>query len=569
MNNLYQMLEHCEGLYGDSPFLDIPGDGGREEISYSEFKKQVDLQAKNLLDYGVKEGDRVAFLTPKTHHQAYLFYAVWRVNAIAVPVSESMGDSEVGFIINDADPSLVILHESITARQGAIAADRRLITFEELYAEKDNELPDCTLTLDDTAVLIYTSGSTGRPKGVMLSHRNLIVNARSAGDRLHIEDGERILSLLPYWHSFALIAELIMIAMARGTVIFPKDRKDFAKNMAAFNCSMMLVVPRMVAQFKMMLEKQCEKMGQEGTLNACLANADELFKTDDVLNQDPVVRASRLMFEQKFLSVLKKAFGSRFKFFIGGGAPLAPELQIFFRNLGLPVFQGYGLTETSPVISDNTNENSRMGSSGKLLSWLEEQNCGDYTFLDSEGNRSKDIEGELLVKGDCVMQGYWGHKDESAKSIQDGWLHTGDIGKVVDGYMYITGRASNLLVLKGGEKVHPEHVENLIKECPLVKEVMLIGEKCKNVYAVINVEENELEDVESALKAQIAEATADLAPFQKPGKFLILPDFTPEDGTMTPTLKIRRKNIWEVYYDQLSDFLIANNEEVHAPVRKN
>ena len=566
MNNLYQMLEHIEGLYGDSPFLDIPQDGERAEVTYSQFKSRVDAQALSLIKYGVKAGDRVAFLTPKTHHQAYLFYAIWRVNAIAVPVSESMGDSEVSFIINDADPKLVVLHESLSPRQNEIAKDRQVISFDELYKQESAELPECALNLDDTAVLIYTSGSTGRPKGVMLSHRNLIVNARSAGDRLHVEDGERMLSLLPYWHSFALIAELIMIAMARGTVIFPKDRKDFAKNMTSFNCSMMLVVPRMVAQFKMMLEKQCEKMGQAETLKACLANADALYKSDDVLSQDPSVRAARLMFEQKFLSLLKKAFGERFKFFIGGGAPLAPELQIFFRNLGLPVFQGYGLTETSPVISANTTENSRMGSSGKLLSWLEEKNCGDYTFVDSEGNRGKEIEGELLVKGDCVMQGYWGHKDESAKSIQDGWLHTGDIGKVVDGYMYITGRASNLLVLKGGEKVHPEHVENLIKKCDLVKEVMLIGEKCKNVYLVVNVEENELDDLEAVLKAQISEATADLAPFQKPGKFLILPDFTPDDGTMTPTLKIRRKNIWNVYYDQLSEFLIANNEEVHSPV---
>jgi len=569
MYNLYQLLENTDQLYGDSIFLDIPDENGRREISYSEFKEQVEIQAKYLLKFGIEKGDRVAFLTPKTHHQAFLFYAIWRINALAVPVSESMGDAEVSFIINDADPKLVILHESLMERQAAIAEGRKILTFEELYSGNDVDLPECSLSLDDTAVLIYTSGSTGNPKGVMLSHRNLIVNARSAGDILHIEDGERILSLLPYWHSFALIAELVMIAMARGTVIFPKDRKDFAKNMAAFNCSMMLIVPRMAAQFKMMLEKQCEKLGQLETLQACQANANQLFKTDQILNQDPSVRATRLMFEQKFLSLLKKAFGSRFKFFIGGGAPLAPELQIFFRNLNLPIFQGYGLTETSPVISANTTENSRMGSSGKLLSWLMPENGGDYALLDSEGNRGKEIEGELLVKGDCVMQGYWGHKDESAKSIQDGWLHTGDIAKVVDDYIYITGRASNLLVLKGGEKVHPEHVENLIKKCSLVKEAMLIGEKCKNVYAVINVEENELDDVEAAVKTQIVEATADLAPFQKPGKFLILPDFNADDGTMTPTLKIRRKNIWEVYYDQLSEFLTSNNEEVHTPLGKN
>ena len=262
------------------------------------------------------------------------------------------------------------------------------------------------------------------------------------------------------------------------------------------------------------------------------------------------------------MSNLKKAFGPDFKYFIGGGAPLSPDLHKFFNDIDLPVLQGYGLTETSPVISCNTMESNRVGSSGKIVSWLLPENGGDYEFLDNEGNRSKEIEGELLVKGDCVMQGYWGHKDASAKSIQDGWLHTGDIACMRDGFMYITGRASNLLVLRGGEKVHPEHVEDIVKQCELVGEVMLIGEKCKNVYAIVNVEENELEDEFSAVKKQMADAISGLAPFQKPKNILILPTFNTDDGTLTPTLKIRRKNVWAKYEEQIKEFLIANGEEI-------
>jgi long-chain acyl-CoA synthetase len=562
MKNLYEIIENAEKLYGDRVFLDCPGDDGRQEISYKEFAAEVLKQAGTLISLGVKAGDRVSFLTPKTQYQAYLFFAIWRINAIAVPVSESMGDEEVSFIISDADPSLVILHNSLMDRSEAIALNRQVISFADLNSScAGAELPEVTVELDDTATLIYTSGSTGRPKGVMLSHRNLMVNARSAGDAIIIQNDERIVSLLPYWHSFALIAELVMIPLAQGTVIFPKDRRDFARNMGAFNSSMMLVVPRMLAQFKLMLEKEVEKMGQSGTLEACLGNAEKLYRTGGVKSQNPTIRAQHDLFHMKFLSQLKKAFGDRFKFFIGGGAPLAKDLQVFFRNIELPVMQGYGLTETSPVISCNTLENNRMGSSGKLISWLHEENGGDYTFLNSEGTRSKDIEGELLVKGDSVMQGYWGHKDESAKSLQDGWLFTGDVGRMNDDYLYITGRASNLLVLKGGEKVHPEHVEEILKKCPLIKEVMLIGENCKNIYAVVNVEENELDDVRSAVKAEMAEAIAGLAPFQKPRDVLILPDFSPDDGTMTPTLKIRRKNIWSVYEAQLRQFLVEHGEE--------
>jgi long-chain acyl-CoA synthetase len=562
VNNLYDIISTAAELYGQKVFLDCPSEEGRREISYKEFDQEVNILAQKLIRLGVKSGDRVSFLTPKTKYQAYLFFAVWRVNAIAVPVSESMGDEEVSFIIADADPSLVVLHSSLMPRASVIADQRQVVSFADLNESSATEgLPVLTLKLDDIAALIYTSGSTGCPKGVMLSHRNLMVNARSSGDAIVIQNDERILSLLPYWHSFALIAELVMIPMAQGTVIFPKDRRDFARNMASFNSTMMLVVPRMLAQFKLMLEKEVEKLGQLETLAACLANAEKVYIKDGFKSQDPNVRSRHDVFHMRFLSQLKKAFGNRFKFFIGGGAPLAKDLQVFFRNIELPVMQGYGLTETSPVISCNTLENNHMGSSGKLISWLRPGNGGDYTFMDSEGNRSKDIEGELLVKGDSVMLGYWGHKDESAKSLQDGWLFTGDVGRMQDGYLFITGRASNLLVLKGGEKVHPEHVEDILKKCSLIKEVMLIGEKCKNIYGVVNVEENELEDVYAAVKAEMSEVITGLAPFQKPRDILILPDFNPEDGTMTSTLKIRRKNIWSIYNKQLNGFLADHGED--------
>ena len=418
MKNLYEIISNASELYGSNVFMDIPAaEDNRENISYSKFKKEVDRQAELLVSLGVKAGDRVSFLTTKSPLQAYLFFAIWRINAIAVPVSESMGDEEVSFIINDADPAIVILQDNLVERSQVIATDRQTLSFSEFTAMKaETELPDCTIELDDTAVLIYTSGSTGRPKGVMLSHRNLMVNARSAGDAILIGDNERLVSLLPYWHSFALIAELVMIPLARGTVIFPKDRRDFARNLAAFNSTFMLVVPRMLAQFKLMIEKQVESLGQTDTLNLCLSNASQLFKESGILSQDPSVRTLRDKLCHQFTVHLKKAFGENFKFFIGGGAPLAQDLQEFFRDIDIPVLQGYGLTETSPVISCNTMANNKMGSSGQLVSWLFTENGGDYEFMDSEGNRSKDIEGELLVKGDCVMQGYWGHKDERCSS---------------------------------------------------------------------------------------------------------------------------------------------------------
>jgi long-chain acyl-CoA synthetase len=562
MKNLYELLQQAVKLFGDKTFLDCSTGKGLKAVTYSQFLDKIEEQARALQSLGVKEGDRVAFLTPKSPEQAYLFYAIWRLNCIAVPVSESMGDEEVSFIIEDADPSLVVLHKSILPRQMALVGRRKSITFTDLDSQENIELGTCTLKADATAVLIYTSGSTGKPKGVMLSHRNLMVNARSAGDTLQLQGGERILSLLPYWHSFALIAELVMMLFVGGTTIFPKDRRDFAKSMTSFDAHFILAVPRMLQQFKLMIEKNCEKKQASGILESCLQNAQELYSDEGIFTQDLDVRAQRDVFEAQFLCGIKSSFGANFRYFIGGGAPLAADLHRFFNDLNLPVLQGYGLTETSPVISCNTPENCRIGSSGPIVSWLRPENGGDFEFLDSDGNRSKEIEGELLVKGDCVMQGYWGHKDNSAKSLQNGWLHTGDVGCLRDGSLYITGRASNLLVLKGGEKVHPEHVEHVVKRCSLVSEVMLIGEKCKNVYAVVNVEEHELEDITSHVKAQVAEVILGLAAFQKPKQVLVLPSFTTDDGTLTPTLKIRRKNVWAKYNQEINEFLAANGEEL-------
>jgi len=183
-------------------------------------------------------------------------------------------------------------------------------------------------------------------------------------------------------------------------------------------------------------------------------------------------------------------------------------------------------------------------------------------FLNENNCRGKELHGELLVKGSCVMQGYWRHKDESAKSIIDGWLHTGDLGFMQDGYLFLTGRQSNLLALKGGEKVHAEHIENILKNIPLIKEVMIIGEQCKRVYALVNVEENELSDPKFELKELIAEAVKNLAAYQKPKDLLILPDFSIDAGTMTPTLKIRRRQIMIQFQEQINQFLTQHGENL-------
>lgn len=248
-----------------------------------------------------------------------------------------------------------------------------------------------------------------------------------------------------------------------------------------------------------------------------------------------------------------------------GGAPLDNDLANFFNALKLPVYLGYGLSETSPIVSINGPEFSRLGSSGKLIDWLSEAKGGDFTFMDAKGNCAKDIVGELLVKGKCTMAGYWGHADESAKVVQDGWLHTGDVACLDDeGYLFIKGRSGNMLVLAGGENLHPEHIEELIKQSDYISEAMVIGDNCKNPYVLINLTEAGLalegEQRLAVLKKEILRLTNGLVNFKRPKQFLVLPEFNREDGTYTSILKIRRYRILELYKSEINDFLTSNEK---------
>jgi long-chain acyl-CoA synthetase len=196
------------------------------------------------------------------------------------------------------------------------------------------------------------------------------------------------------------------------------------------------------------------------------------------------------------------------------------------------------------------------------------ENGGDFTFRDEQGNLGKDLQGELLIKGDCVMKGYWRHRDKSAKSLADGWLHTGDMAYMDDeGYLFVNGRKGNMIVLVGGEKLHPEHVEDVVKTANLVTEAMVIGEGCKNVYVCVNVDQEATrhlspDELEKTVRAQVVDKVQHLAIFQKPKEVLILPPFCQEDGTLTATLKIRRHKINERYRDRIRQFLTASGEEL-------
>ena len=552
-----------------------PQTGARHgQIRYQALYADVLAWGKFFQDRQIGKGDRVAFIAPKCLEHFNFFYSCWHLGIIAVPVCETLGDLEMGFILRDSDPKLAIAEKSLVKKVTANSGNIPVVDIDALPhgdAQAPIELPGVACDCDDVAVIIYTSGSTGMPKGVMLTHKNLWVNAYWDLEVYGMDHHDRIISLLPYWHSYALIGEVLCAMMASAACVIAKDIRDFKKNLSVYQPTLMLAVPRIVETVKLGIDKQIEEKPPKvkALIDKAIYNASRIFTAGPRLDGGILRMVTHHTFYDPLVfRKFRQAFGGKIRCIICGGAPLDLELQIFFKYMGVLVMVGYGLTETSPVISANLPECHRLGSTGKVFPWLLPENGGDYTFKDDDGNLGKHLHGQLLVKGDCVMKGYWRHTDASAKSFEDGWLNTGDVGYCdADGFLFIEGRKGNMIVLIGGEKLHPEHVEDAIRTSPAISEVMVIGEKCKNVYACVNVhddirQKNSGADLKKLVKSEVLKATAHLAAFQKPKDILILPDFNLDDGTLTATLKVRRFKVMELFKNEIEQFLKENGEEV-------
>lgn len=571
--NLARLLEsQARDDRGGLPFLQWLEGGALARSSLAEFLAQVRTWAALLRSRGVGTGDRVVFITTKSPNQHRLFYACWWLGAIAVPVCETLGDMETGFIIRDCEPKLIVVQDELWDKVGNAAADLPMARFSE-FPLRPGAQPLAELAeVDDDAVaaLVYTSGSTGMPKGVMLSHKNLCRNAQSALQVFEFGKDDNLTSLLPYWHCFGLLVEVVIPVMSAAAVTVPQSQKEFKQGIQTIRPTVMLVVPRIIAMMQSGIEKKIADRGGrvKELFDRAVYNASRIFTAGARLDGGLFrMAAHHVFYDPLIFRKIRQNFGGRLRFIVSGGAPLDMEHQIFFKYLGIPVYQGYGLTETSPVISANHEGSSTVGNCGPVLPWLTPEQGGDWMIKDEDGALGKTGRGELLVRGDCVMKGYWRHKDESAKTMADGWLHTGDGAYMdEDGCLHIEGRQGNMIVLVGGEKLHPEHVEEVVKGAPLVSEAMVFGEGCKNVYAFVNVDEEKARgippaDLQKQVRAQVLERVQHLALFQRPKEVLILPAFNQEDGTITPTLKIRRYRIREKYAEAIRKFLAECGEE--------
>ncbi|MBI5308659.1 MAG: AMP-binding protein, partial [Planctomycetes bacterium] len=405
--------------------------------------------------------------------------------------------------------------------------------------------------LDEIALIIYTSGTTGNPKGVMTTFGNLVFQVSSFERLMNLDSHDTFLSILPLNHLLELTEGFLGVLHAGGRICYSKSLhpQEIASIMKERKITYMITVPMFLKMLKGSIEKEIRRM--KG-INK------KLFDVCFGLSQYMPYGVRKVLFRKIY-----DQFGGKLKGFISGGAPLDPEVGRFFDSVGLPVFQGYGLTETSPVIAVNWPGSNRLGSVGKSIP-------GAYVRILKQDESQE--EGEIITKGPHVMKGYYKRSELTAEVIDDArWFHTGDLGKIdKDGFLYITGRIKNLIVLGGGKKVHPEEVEAVLSESSLIKEVCVLGKKATSgskegteEVAVVVVpadslrkKEEKAEKIQHEIEEEIDRLSQNLAAYKRPSKIFIHMDDLPK----TATRKIKRPLVLE---------WIKANEEAAVCLPKN
>jgi len=591
-------------------FLDRIERGGTSPV-YQHFVGDTDEQATLDIDetvevvvevaaalgaMGLVPGDRVAILSENRTEWALADWGCILAHVADVPIYDTLPADQAAFILGDAEVKLVFASTADQGRKALRALDQVRLSgvpvvvfdgtegqagltswdaFRERGRRRGATLEDfrdaaASLDPDATATLIYTSGTTGTPKGVMLTHANLFSNVHAAGRVLPIGDGDSSMSFLPLSHVFQRMVDYLLFW--RGcTLARAHDIHTVAADMKTVGPTIEVSVPRL---YEKVYNKVTDASGVKAKLVGWAIDVGNRWAdaTLEGRSVGPVLAVQKKLADRLVFSKIRDAVGGRLRFFVSGGAPLAPALARFFYGAGLPILEGYGLTETSPVTNVNPPDGIRIGTVGPPVPGTEIRIADD---------------GEILVRGPQVMKGYYHRPEATAEVIdEDGWFRTGDIGTLdPDGYLRITDRKKDLIVTAGGKNVAPQPIENRLKTNPLVEQVVMIGDQRKfcSLLVVPSFEvlerwasENDVPTGDrSALLADervqaefesILSSMSDLASYEQPKKIGLLDrEFTIEDGTLTPTQKVKRRRVQELYGDQI-DVLYAPESRDRAVI---
>ena len=582
--NLIALFERTASRRAAAPFLWAKRDGSYQPWSWQQVAREVHLLARALGARGVAPGDRVVLIAENRPEWAIADLAIMAAGAITVPAYTTNTTDTHAYLLNhSAAVAAFVSTDRLAARLWPALADapalKLVVSMEPLSAIDQRNVPVLSwaeavalgertaaspldaaakLSRDDLACFIYTSGTGGNPKGVMLTHGNILANiagAHAVLETLGLGDDEVFLSFLPLSHAYEHTGGQFL-PMAVGAQIYYADGLEaLASNFLEVRPTIVACVPRLYEVMRQRILRMTAR--QQGLKARLFARAVELgamaYERPEAMGL--AERAFNRLLDRLVREVVRARFGGRIKALVSGGAPLNYDVGLFFTALGVPLFQGYGLTECAPVISVNGPGQMKLHTVGRPIPGMEVKIAED---------------GEILVRGPSVMRGYWRDEAGTRQALRDGWLHTGDVGVIdEDGFLQITDRKKDIIVNSGGDNVAPQRVEGVMALQPEIAQVIVYGDGRPHLVALIVpdaefaktyarqhklkpdlAELAQHKEFERAIGEAVARANESLSVIERVRHFRLLPEpFTIEKGTMTPTLKLRRQLIYRVHRD--------------------
>ena len=560
-------LYQAEKQDQNSIFLEWLNNVNRKKFTWSQTLSNVYKFAKVLKKY-TKEGDRVLLISENRPEWLIADLGIMLANAITVPAYTTYTEQDYKYLIEDCEPTIIVvsnnvLHRKLEKNIREKNFIKKIITFDAIakanYNDKyldfetitknnllaEDKVNSSNLKRTSPACIIYTSGTGGNPKGVILSHGGILNNLEGAKEIIEplIDKKPIFLTWLPLSHSYEHTVQFVQIAVG-AKVFYAEKIEKLLDNISEAKPTIMTAVPRFYQNLYNKININIKKAtGLKSKLIQITINLGKKDLLKEKLNffEKIINSIVNILVRKK----IQKQFGGNLKAFVSGGGALDKEIGEFLNAIGLPTLQGYGLTETSPVVSCNPIDKIRVETVGPPF----------------KGNQVKIAEdGEILVKGENVMLGYWNQKEETQRVIKDGWLYTGDIGEIdkKDGYLIITDRKKDIIVSAGGDNISPAKIENLLSNSSAIDQCMVYGDG-KNYLVAIIVPSKEFVGNRNKIEEIIQEINKKLTPIEKIKKFrLIEENFSIENGLLTPTMKIKRNKVTEKYKNTLQNFYKNN-----------
>lgn len=585
ITELYRFITEEYGPTANRDFLRYKVDGTYKGISYSQVKEETDLFAFGLASLGIKREDKIAIISENRPEWIYSDFATLALGAIDIPMYPSLTSQSIEFILNNSEAKAVIVsnkfqlnkilkihnncrhikHIIILNEKDFDGSINHLYTFKQVqdkgkYYQNDN--PDLLaesmelVREKDVCTIIYTSGTTGEPKGVVLTHKNIMSNVEAALVTFPIGKEDVFLSFLPLCHIFERMGGYYTAVSSGAMICYAESIESVANNLLEVKPTLLTTVPRLFERIysKIMKNVESQSVQKQKIFYWALETGRQFAQAKKEKNLSAALSIKHKLANKLVLKKIQEKTGGNLRFFISGGAPLSRELGEFFEAIGIIILEGYGLTESSPVIAGNRIDDYKFGTVGKPFPGMDVKIAHD---------------GEILVKGPNVMQGYYKNKKETEATLIDGWLHTGDIGVFdADGFLMITDRKKHLFKTSAGKYIAPSHIENTFLASKFIDQFVLIGDRRMFLSALIvpdfeavreyadshkipytnNQDLAQNDTIYKLLENDMSKFQKKLANYERVRKFVLLDKpFTIESGEITPSLKIKRKVVEDKY----------------------